>query len=60
MFKKTRPKIVFCDGDLVSRVKHALNDIQLTSDIFALDGNEDDVRYVDELFNETGYEQEFE
>lgn len=60
MFNKTRPKIVFCDGELVSRVKDALNDIQLTSDIFALDGNEDDVRYVDELFNETGNEQGFE
>lgn len=60
MFNKTRPKIVFCDGDLVSRVKDALNDIQLISDIFAFDGNENDVRYVDELFIETRYEQEFE
>lgn len=59
MFSKTRPKLVFCDHDLLQTTKEALQDIRNNAIIFTLIKKIPVVPYVNELLVPTGSEYHF-
>lgn len=50
----TKPKLIFCDGENISKVQEALKKLNSTIPIFTFDRNVEGVRLVDELFIDNG------
>lgn len=61
MYSKTRPKVVFCDADIIETLKSAMEKIKLDCEIITLRHKVKGFQFVDELLNETIIdEEEFE
>ena len=59
MFNKTRPKVVFCDIDLVDLLKECLEEIKLKAEIFTFGGASKQSESVEKLLVGTGTEETF-
>ena len=55
----TKPKVIFCDDDNITRVREGMNKINLDVPIFVFGQKVDGTRHVEELFIETGTEKAF-
>lgn len=60
MFGQTKPKLVFCDGDVYDTVKLALDELKNKAMIITFRNQIDGVSYIEELFSPTGKEDSFE
>lgn len=50
----TKPKLIFCDADNITRVQEALKKLDSVIQIFTFDREVVGARLVDELFIDTG------
>lgn len=60
MFAQTKPKLVFCDGDVYETTKLALDELSNSAMIITLRDKIDGVSHVQELFAPTGNEDSFQ
>lgn len=60
LFKITKPKVIFCDLDVVYKVKSTLSKLKDVAFIFTFDGSINGTIDVCDLFRKTGYEEAFE
>lgn len=56
----SEPKIVFCEISVFNLVQKCLTELQMNAKIFILNGTTDNAESIEELFIETGIEEEFE
>lgn len=59
MLRLTQPKIVFCEVKMYDLVLECLNETEVNAKIFTFNGTRGNAVEVNELFNETGTEDEF-
>lgn len=59
MFEKTQPKLVFCEIELYELTRECLIDLGIDAKMFTLNGVKGDAESVENLFCETGTEEEF-
>lgn len=50
----TKPKLIFCDGDNITKVQEALKKLNSIVPIFTFDRQVEGIRLVDELFINNG------
>lgn len=60
MFKKTKPKLVICDADFYDTLTAALNVLENDCPIYTTLQRIEGVNYAEELFNETGDEDDYQ
>ncbi len=56
----TRPKIIFCDFNCLDVMEDSLAEIELHSPVFTILERVDSFRFLEDLLEETGNEEEFE
>lgn len=59
MLNITKPKAIFCEFNIVEVVKNSLIAVQSSAKIFTFCGSAEGVTPVTDLFDETGYENDF-
>jgi 4-coumarate--CoA ligase len=59
IFGQTKPKLVFCDGDVYETTKLALNELENDATIITLRTKVDGVTFIEELLVPTGSEESF-
>lgn len=59
MFKQTKPQLIFCDADCLRNVQEALLELEESPKVFTLLEEVAGMNYVEEIFSETGTEEEF-
>jgi 4-coumarate--CoA ligase len=59
IFGQTKPKLVFCDADFYEKVKMALSELENDATIITFHEKIDGVMNIQELFKETGNEDNF-
>lgn len=58
-FLQTKPTVVFCDIDAYDQLAEALKELPLSVKVFTFGGQVDSVEPVENLFVETGEEDQF-
>lgn len=59
MLDMTKPKLIFCDADVIGVVQESLKSLNVSTPIYTLGGTVNGARSADELFAETGNEDDF-
>ncbi|XP_055389811.1 mycosubtilin synthase subunit C-like [Condylostylus longicornis] len=59
MYRITKPKFIFCDKNIYNLVKEAINELNLTCQIFVMDGEIDGVTSAEIFLKPTGNEDHF-
>lgn len=59
ILEMTEPKLIFCEVRVYDLVRKCLTELQMHAKIFTLNGATDDAEAVENLFIETGIENEF-
>lgn len=59
MFRQTKPKLVFCDAEVLQTTKISLNEIENDAMIITLRGKVEGIRSIDDLLTPTGNEESF-
>lgn len=59
ILEMTKPELVFCEVGVFDMVRKCLMELKLDAKIFTLNGTMDGAESVEELFIETGIEEEF-
>lgn len=54
MMELTKPKLIFCEADNLTTVRESLMQMHISVPVFTIDVMVEGVRFVDELFIETG------
>lgn len=59
MLQLASPKLIVCNYDIAHTVQNALQSIETVVPIYAFDGEDNQIRSIDELLVETHCEEEF-
>lgn len=59
MLQKTQPKVLFCEVDVYDLIIECLNEVGNTAKVFTFNGQRGDSEPAENLFVETGIENDF-
>lgn len=59
LLKLIQPNVIFCDADFFDVIKECLNELRNDAKIFTFIGSRDGSECVENLFQETGMEEDF-
>jgi 4-coumarate--CoA ligase len=59
MYSKTKPKIIFCDSDIIGTVQNTVDRMDLDASIYTLVEKVEGYQFVDDILNEDFNEEDF-